>query len=234
MRKTIYGIVAGSERNTPVEKWYNRIMVLLILLSVAPLFFKGNNAAFVWIERITVGIFIIDYLMRWLTADYQIEKGELSFFIYPFTPFAIIDLLSILPTFTPINAGLRLLRLLRLGRAFRALRLLRYSRNFAIVARVVRREGQQLLAVCVLAVGYIVLSALIVFQVEPETFPSYMDALYWAAITLTTVGYGDIYPVTDIGRAVGVVSSFVGIAIVALPTGIISAGYMAEPGKGEE
>ena len=87
-------------------------------------------------------------------------------------------------------------------------------------------------AVCVLAGGYILLSALIMFQVEPDSFETFFDAFYWAVVTLTTVGYGDVYPTTDIGRVVSMISSFMGIAIVALPTGIITAGYMNELNKG--
>lgn len=83
-------------------------------------------------------------------------------------------------------------------------------------------------AVCVLAGGYIALSALIMFQVEPDSFDTFFDAIYWAVVTLTTVGYGDIYPTSEIGRIVSMMSSFMGIAIVALPTGIITAGYMRE------
>ena len=78
------------------------------------------------------------------------------------------------------------------------------------------------------------LSALIMFQVEPDSFESFFDAIYWAVVTLTTVGYGDIYPVSDVGRIVSMLSSFMGIAIVALPTGVITAGYMSELNKNEE
>jgi voltage-gated potassium channel len=82
--------------------------------------------------------------------------------------------------------------------------------------------------VCTLAVGYILISALIILNVEPESFNSFFDAVYWATISLTTMGYGDIYPVTTFGRMVTMLSSVVGIAIVALPAGIITAGYMKE------
>ena len=87
------------------------------------------------------------------------------------------------------------------------------------------------MAVCILSGGYILLSALIMFQVEPESFKTFFDAIYWAVVTLTTVGYGDLYPVSDIGRVVSMISSVMGIAIVALPTGIITAGYMSELNK---
>ena len=78
------------------------------------------------------------------------------------------------------------------------------------------------------ALGYIFISALVIFNVEPETFGSFFDAVYWATVSLTTMGYGDIYPVSTIGRIVTMLSSFIGIAIVALPAGILTAGYMEE------
>ena len=82
------------------------------------------------------------------------------------------------------------------------------------------------MAVCTLALGYIVVSALIVFNVEGDSFGTFFDAIYWATVSLTTVGYGDIYPVTTAGRIITMISSIFGIAIVALPAGIITAGYM--------
>ena len=82
------------------------------------------------------------------------------------------------------------------------------------------------MAVCTLAIGYIFVSALIIFNVESDSFATFFDAIYWATISLTTVGYGDIYPVTTAGRMITMLSSIFGIAIVALPAGIITAGYM--------
>ncbi len=83
-----------------------------------------------------------------------------------------------------------------------------------------------MLAVCTFAVGYILVSALIIFNVEGDSFTNFFDAVYWATVSLTTVGYGDIYPVTTAGRIIAMISSLLGIAIVALPAGIITAGYM--------
>ena len=79
-----------------------------------------------------------------------------------------------------------------------------------------------------MAVAYILISALVIYNVEPESFETFFDAIYWATISLTTVGYGDIYPVTTIGRIVTMISSAFGIAIIALPSGVITAGYLAE------
>ena len=91
-----------------------------------------------------------------------------------------------------------------------------------------KRQKGPLSYVLILAVGYIVISALIIFNVEPDSFNTFFDAIYWATVSLTTMGYGDIYPVTEIGRIVTMVSSLFGIAIIALPAGIITAGYMDE------
>ena len=102
----------------------------------------------------------------------------------------------------------------------------RYSKSITIIVDVINAQRVPLVAVGTLAAAYILISALVIFNVEPETFNTFFDAVYWATVSLTTMGYGDIYPVTTIGRIVTMISSFVGIAIVALPSGIITAGYM--------
>ena len=229
MRKKIYRIF---DMETKIGLWYSRIMMIFIILSIIPLCFKESNVLFLWIDRVTVFVFILDYLLRWITSDYHYNKNNIvSFLRYPFSPFALLDLISILPSITALNTGFKLFRLLRLNKAFKALKLLRYSKSFNLILSVIKRERRGLMAVCVLAGGYILLSALIMFQVEPESFTDFFDAIYWAVVTLTTVGYGDIYPTSDIGRCVSMLSSFMGIAIVALPTGIITAGYMNEINK---
>jgi voltage-gated potassium channel len=194
--------------------------------------FKSDTKVFVIIDKACVTIFIIDYLLRWITADYKYEKkGIVSFLRYPFSFMAIIDLLSILPSLTIINDGLKVLRVLRMIRALRVLRVfkaMRYSKSFEIIGNVLHSSRDSLIAVCALAGGYILVSALVVFNVEPDSFESFFDAVYWATVSLTTVGYGDIYPVSKVGRIITMISSVFGIAIVALPAGIITAGYMNE------
>ena len=148
---------------------------------------------------------------------------------------ALIDLLSIIPSLTTLNQSLKLLKLFRMLRTLKMLRTVkvlrvvraaRYSRQLAIIADVLKESKEALLAVCTLAIAYIFVSALMVFNVEPDTFNSFFDAIYWATVSLTTVGYGDIYPVSVVGRSIAMISSVFGIAIVALPAGIITAGYM--------
>jgi voltage-gated potassium channel len=206
-------------------------MIVTIFASLVPLVFKESTHAMVVVDIVTTVIFIADYIMRWITADMKLEKGAVSFIRYPFTGMAIVDLLSILPSLMLLNPALKVLKVFRLIRALRVLKIFkgfRYSKNIAIIAKVFKNQKKSLITVGVLAVGYILVSALVVFNVEPETFPSFFDAVYWSTISLTTVGYGDIYTTTVVGRMITMLSSLFGVAIVALPAGIITAGYMNE------
>lgn len=243
MRKRIFEIIELSDGNDRPSRIYDIFMMCAIVTSLIPLAFKETNTLFLAVDYITAGIFVVDYLLRFITADYKLGKVEDSgkierkfggvklFIAYPFTPMAIIDILAILPTFTVIASGfkiLKLFRLLRTFRVFKVFKIVRYSKSITVISNVIKKQKEPLLAVCVLAAAYIVICALIIFNVEPDTFDSFFSAIYWATVSLTTMGYGDIYPVSTIGRVVTMLSSFVGIAIVALPAGIITAGYMDE------
>ncbi len=234
MRKKIYSIIEPVGNDNKLSNIYDFIMMTTIVVSIIPLAFKETNAFFQWIDYITVSIFILDYLFRLLTADYKLEKSVVSFFVYPLTPMAIIDLVSILPSLTVLNSSFRLLKLFRLLRTLKVLRafkFLRYSKSFDIISNVFKKQKKVLSAVATMAVAYVLISALVIYNVEPESFDTFFDAIYWATISLTTVGYGDIYPVTTIGRIVTMISSVFGIAIIALPSGVITAGYLEEVNK---
>ncbi|MDO4531846.1 MAG: ion transporter, partial [Bacillota bacterium] len=213
MRRIIYEMIEKAEDENKLSKWYDIIMILCILLSVFPLCFQSITKPLILLDYIMAFVFIIDYGLRWMTADYKLRLGKLSFLKYPFTPFAIIDLVAILSSLTPLHSGFRILRVIRLLKSLRALKLLRYSKGFYLMTRVFRKEKDNLLTVFYMVMGYILLSALVIFQVEPQTFQNYFDAVYWATITLTSIGYGDFTPVTYVGKAVAILSSFVGIAV---------------------
>lgn len=227
-RRRLFEILSLPRKEDRASCIYNYFMILIIVISIIPLMFKQMNQAFRVIDIISVTIFIIDYILRFSVADYTLQKGAKSFVLYPFTFLAIVDLASILPSFNIIASGYRLLKLFRLLRVFRVFKLFRYSKNVVRIVNVMRNERKPLLAVGVLAIGYVFAAALVVFNVEPDTFNNFFDAIYWAVVSLTTMGYGDIYPVTVTGRVVTILSAFIGIAIVALPSGIITAGYMNE------
>lgn len=232
MRKRIFEVIEVSQDGDRLSAFYDSLMLLVISLSLLPLMFKGTTPVLYVIDKAALVIFIIDYLLRWATADYKFQRQSVvSFLRYPFSFMALIDLLSIMPSLSLLNSSFKVLRVLRMMRAFRVFRVLRavrYSKSIRIIGGVLKNSKESLLAVCSLAVAYILISALIIFNAEPDSFRDFFEAVYWATVLLTTVGYGDIYPVTTIGRLIAMASSIFGIAIVALPAGIITAGYMKE------
>ncbi|MCH5185566.1 MAG: ion transporter [Oscillospiraceae bacterium] len=232
MRKKIFDIIEPSAGNNNSGSAYDWFMMSIIFISIIPLCFKGTYKLSEAVDLFCLIIFIADYLLRWLTADYKYNKKTiLSFVRYPFGLPAIVDLIAILPSVSAINSGFKLFKLFRMIRAFRVFRVFkafRHSKSIKIIVSVFKKSEESLIAVGILAVSYIIISALVIFNVEPDSFENFFDAVYWATISLTTVGYGDIYPITTIGRIVTMVSSFLGIAVVALPAGIITAGYMQE------
>jgi voltage-gated potassium channel len=229
LRKRIFEIVEVTEGPDFWGKAYDYTMIVAIIASLVPLAFKDDNIWFFIIDKVAVTLFIIDYILRLITADLKYgEKSVKSFVRYPFSPFGIIDLISILPSILEINDGFKVLRMMRVLRVLRVFKMLRYSKSLSVITAVLSKQKTPLAAVGTMAVGYIMVSALVIFNVEPDSFNTFFDAVYWACISLTTVGYGDIYPVTLIGRIATMVSSIFGIAIVALPAGIITAGYMDE------
>lgn len=205
-------------------------------MSIIPLAFVKQQSWMTLIDRTTVIIFIVDYILRWFVADKLSNKLN-KFILYPLTPMAIIDLLSILPSITLLNSSFKLLKIFRLFRSLRLLKILklvRYSKSITMICNVFKKQKETFITILVMAITYILVSALVIINVEPETFPTYFDALYWATISLTTVGYGDVYAVTTIGKIITMISSFLGIAVVALPAGIITSGLMDELSKSHD
>ena len=229
MRKKIYNILNQNAI-------YDTFMFAVIIMSIIPLAFVKQQSWMTLIDRITVIIFIVDYILRWFVADKLSNKLN-KFILYPLTPMAIIDLLSILPSITLLNSSFKLLKIFRLFRSLRLLKILklvRYSKSITMICNVFKKQKETFITILVMAITYILFSALVIINVEPETFPTYFDALYWATISLTTVGYGDVYAVTTIGKIITMISSFLGIAVVALPAGIITSGLMDELSKSHD
>jgi voltage-gated potassium channel len=226
LRHKIYLVVAPHNSDSGrVSRVYDYVQLVAIVTSLVPLAFRYSTALLLGIEYGCVSLFILDYLLRWITADYKLKRGALSFVLYPFTPMAIIDILSILPTFSMMSDAFHLFRVTRLFKIFRLVKLGRYSKNLAILIQVLREQSSVLLSVLTLAVFYILLTALLMFTVD-DKFENFFDSLYWATSALTTVGYGDIYPHNDLGKAISMLSSLVGVAIIALPSGVITASYL--------
>lgn len=230
MLNKLYEIIEPADEN--VSRWsavYDVVMLVCIVAGMIPLAIKSQHLILTVIDRVTVSVFIIDYLLRLITAKQKLHKGAASFVLYPIYPMAIVDLLSILPSLIAINEGFKVLRVFRIVRTlkvFRSFKIFRYSKNVARLVQVIKGQARSLSAVLSLAFFYTLITALVLFNIEPDTFESFLEAIYWSAISLTGVGYGDITPVSDVGRLFAVLSSFVGVAIIALPSGIITAGYL--------
>lgn len=235
-RNQLFQLIEKDDGSNRWSHIYDLFMLSMIVLSVVPLMYWEDYPIFHNIEMITTAVFILDYLLRWATADLKLEKGSVSFVLYPFSLWAIIDLISILPSFNLLSQTFKVARTIRLLKIFRLLKALRYSSQMLVFFNVLKKERKVLGSVLLFAICYIFVTALVMFNVEPHfnpetgeaTFSSFFDALYWSAVTLTTVGYGDMCPATDAGRLISMLSAMFGIAIIALPSGIITASYIDE------
>lgn len=236
MRTRIYEIVTRPKRGDNASCLYDLFIVVVSILSIAPAVFHANRIGesaqrtLAIIDNVTVYILCFDYLLNWMTFD--IAKGKRGdwkeFLKYPFTLAAIINLLSILPTLNLLPSGFLFLRALRIVRLFR------YSRQLTIIVNVFVQERKTLSSVFILALAYIFATALIMFTFEPGTFDNFMDALYWSTITLTTVGFGDITPTSDLGYILTSITSIMGIFVLALPAGIMTGGFLQQLRQREE
>ena len=241
MRERIFNIVQRARPGDVVSHAYDVFIVAVAFLSIVPLMFRPQDmtpqmaVVLNMIDVVTVYLLFLDYILRWMTHDFKVGKaGKLGkggwrvFARYPFTPLAIIDMLAILPSLGVLPESLKFLRVLRVTKMFR------YSKNLTIVANVFHAQRNTLLSVLAVALMYIFVSGLVMFVNEPDTFDNFFDALYWATTALTTVGYGDVYPVTDLGKFISMASSLFGIAVIALPAGIITGGFLEQVRQRDE
>jgi len=234
--KQINNIIEPNKENN-ISRLYECIMLIAIVIGIFPLLFRTQYKLFWYFDIISCICFVVDYFLRWATCGLRSEKKcWLIYVIYPFTPMAIIDLLSILPTINLLTPTFKVARISRLLKILRVIKVIRYFESLEIILAVIRKQRKILYTVLSLALFYTFVTAMIMFNAEedinPNTgkylFDDFFDAFYWAACTLTTVGYGDLYPVSDTGRIISIISSMVGIAIIALPSGVITAGYLDE------
>lgn len=229
MREYIFRLVERTDDGSKFRlgKIYDWYIVSVAVISIIPLMFRSPVPIFKSLETVTVYLLFLDYILRWMTHDYHVKKfSPWAFIVYPVTPMAIMDILGILPTIGLLPESFMILRLLRL------VKIIQYSKSCKRIAKVFKNQQKMLISVLSIAMAYIFISALIMFVHEPaDNFADFFDALYWATTALTTVGYGDVYPATDMGKFISMLSSFFGVAVIAMPASIVTAGFMDELNK---
>lgn len=189
---------------------------------------------FSFFEAFTAIVFSIEYLLRIWTAKLLYPDAKHPYLKYIFSFMAIVDLLAILPFFLPfVSVDLRFLRMLRLLRTTRLLRVFklgRYTSSLQMISDVVKKTSSQLVSSIGVCFILMLFASILMYSAEnptqPEAFPNVISSLWWAVCTLTTVGYGDVYPITALGKVFASIIAILGIGIVAVPTGIISAGFI--------
>lgn len=223
--------------------WFIRAIYLLIIVNVLALVAESyaiENVRLIeflhWLEVISIGIFTIEYILRIWSADLgasgpkESMKMRLSFI---FSFYGIIDLLAILPFFLPLlmKLDLRAIRILRLFRLLRIFKIGRYSKSLKLISEVLRETRTELFLTLFICFVLMIFSSTLMYYIEhdaqPTQFSDVGQSLWWSVATLTTVGYGDIYPITPMGKLLGAFIALIGIGFVALPTGIISSAFIS-------
>jgi len=212
------------------------LSVLSIILESFPEIIRDFGTQLRAFNIFTITIFTIEYLLRLYVSDltHPSHSKFKSAFKFIFSGYGLIDLLAILPFYIPmlIKVDLRFLRILRLTRVLRILKVNRYNNSLMLIGTVIKEKRSELAVTGFVTLLLLVFASFIMYYVEgpaqPEAFPNILSALWWAVATLTTVGYGDIYPITGLGKIISGFIALLGIGLVALPTGLISAGFISK------
>lgn len=240
-RKRLFEIIEVGIDIDPISRGYDFINVFSIILNVAVGVLSTYDGiqerwgrVLIWVEGATVLFFAIDYALRLLTAKflYPHQKEHKAIFKYMLSFNGLVDLLSFLPYFLPFffPAGTTVFRMIRIVRIFRLFKINAYYDSLSVIKDVISAKKQQLISSVFIILVLMLASSLCMYSLEheaqPDVFKNAFSGIWWSASTLLTVGYGDIYPVTFLGKIFGIFISFLGVGMVAIPTGIISAGFV--------
>jgi voltage-gated potassium channel len=239
LRRRVYHALEVEEDDTGWERALNVALLVLIVVNVAavvletvPALKARHERTFDLIEGFSVAVFTLEYLLRlWSSVENPGHRSRLHFAL---SPLALIDLAAIAPSYVPgeIFLDLRFARLVRLVRLLRVLKIARYSSTIRSFARVASAKGPDI-GVILLLLGLMLLLAssamyFLEHHAQPQVFSSIPASMWWAIVTLTTVGYGDVVPVTPVGRALGALIALIGIGFFALPAGLLAAAFTEE------
>ena len=242
-RKQLARIVEVGASTDILSRGYDFLITAIILvnlivavLSTFSELYAVYGALLDTLEAITVFCFFIDYILRLVSARYIFRRpSELqSLLAYVISFSGIVDLLSFLPYYLPVffPEGAVAFRMFRIVRIFRLFRINAYSDSLNAITEVLSKKRQQLVSSVFIILVLMLASSLCMYSVEhdaqPEVFRNAFSGIWWSVSTLLTVGYGDIYPITTLGRVLGAAITFLGVGMVAIPTGIISAGFVEQ------
>jgi voltage-gated potassium channel len=242
LKTIIYEILETSESRNLYSFTDDIVITGLILINVgafiastSPALSHEHQSLLENIEIVSSLIFTIEYVLRlWVcTVDCRYSHPLWGRLRYGLTPLSLIDLISILPFYSLLLfPNLNFVNLIRLLRLLRLLKMSRYSESVRTLGAVLYAKKEELIATAFAVFILLIFASSIMYFVEheahPKAFGSISDAMWWGVVTLTTVGYGDIYPITPLGRFLGAILAFLGIGIFALPAGIIAAGFSEE------
>jgi voltage-gated potassium channel len=212
----------------------------IVLESIHPLK-QQFQTYFDTFELFSIIVFTAEYILRVWTANLipEFKKPIIGNLKYALTPLAIIDLLAFLPFYLPFfGVDLRLLRMLRIFRIFRLFKVARYVESLSFINRVFKKKKEELVISLIFTAFLLIIASTLMYYVEnetqPENFSSIPGTMWWGIATLTTVGYGDVYPVTPLGQFLGGVIAIIGIGLFALPTGILASGFSDEISRSKQ
>lgn len=238
LKYRVYEVIEVAHPNDVLSKVCDIFLMTLILLNAALIIAEtfdlpeGLTKFSHFFEYFSVTVFLIEYVLRVWTADlkYSDISSVRARFRYVRSPMAVIDLISLLPSLiTFLSVNLIVLRLLKLVRLLRVFKINRYTSALRDIAAVFRKKASQLISSMMVVSLLMIIASVMMYDAEhdaqPDKFDNALSGMWWAIATLTTVGYGDIVPVTVLGKIMSAVIALLGIGLVAVPTGIITAGF---------
>jgi len=239
-RRRIFNIIQIGNKDDFWSKSFDYLIVFVILLNLTVTLLstfdslQSYSGVFKVVELVTIVFFTIEYILRLWTADYLYPNVPrvTAVFRFVFSFLGIIDLLTFLPYYLPIifPAGIVAFRIFRVIRIFRLFRINAQYDAFNVIIDIINEKKKQILSSMVLIFIFLVAASLCMYDLEhaaqPELFDNAFSGMWWAVSALLTVGYGDIYPITTMGRIMAILTAFLGVGMVAVPTGIISAGFV--------
>ena len=248
LKEKVYNLIRDDDSNSTASWIFDGVIITLIIINIALVIADTFNMP-AWytkfssvVETASSIAFTVEYLLRMWVSD--IEYSDSNPFVarirYFFSFLALIDLFAILPFYLPFFLGgeMRVLKAIRLIRVFRIFKFGRYTGAMQIIGTVFKRKSHQLVSSMVVIFILMVIASVLIYNVEnkaqPDVFQNAFSGLWWAVATFTTVGYGDIFPITALGKILSALIAMLGIGLVAVPTGIISAGFIELSEKKEK